>query len=263
MKVTVIHNTYTQNKHIRESVVLNVLALENSGIPYQYIVFNDNGDPSIKQDLEGLIRGNVEYIYSDCNYGMKVCSGGWVGAQPYVKGDLIHNIGQDDVYTSIFYRSLTERLQSPNIHLAYANGFKVNPNLTLQGQTLGPIQEIDYSNSRRMFDFWFGRQGNTLTRADNYIPAPGVIYKKEIHDAIGLPDLENYKGSADFEYWARILFNGLGISYDPRPLWLYRISEYSLGIKPLAERETPNWNSLILKKYQEWLTQSLQAVQVS
>jgi hypothetical protein len=60
-----------------------------------------------------------------------------------------------------------------------------------------------------------------------------------------------------------VLFNDLGVSYDPRPLWLYRMSEYSLGTKPLAEKETPNWNSLILKKYQKWLMQSLQAEQVS
>lgn len=254
--ISVIHNTYSRNEYIRESLALNVRALEDSKIDYQYIVFNDNGDPLIKQDLEGLIKDKVEYIYSDFNYGMKVCSGGWVGAQPYVKGDLIHNIGQDDVYTSLFYRALNERLQDSNIYLAYANGFKANPDLTLQGQTLGPIQNIDYSNPKGMFDMWFGRDGKILTRANNFIPAPGVVYKKKIHDIIGLPDLENFKGSADFEYWARVLFNGLGVSYDPRPLWLYRISEHSLGIQPTAQKEVPNWNNLILKKYQEWVMQS-------
>lgn len=260
--ISVIHNTYARNEYIRESLALNVKALEDSSIPYQYILFNDNGDPLIKQDLEGLITGNVEYVYSDYNYGMKVCSGGWVGAIPYIKGTYIHNIGQDDVYTPLFYKSLIGRLEDPKIHLAYANGFKVNPDLSFQNQTLGPIQELDYSDSKRVFDFWFQRQGNTLTSANNFIPAPGVVYKREIHDIIGLPDLETFKGSVDFEYWARVLFNGLGVSYDPSPSWLYRISEYSLGTKPLAERETPNWNNLILKRYQEWLTQSLQAEQV-
>jgi len=261
MKVTIIHNTYARNEYVRESLSLNVKALEDSGIDYQYIVFNDNGDPLIKQDIEGLIKGKVEYIYSDFNYGMKMCSGGWVGAQPYVKGDLIHNTGQDDVYTALFYKSMVERLKAPTIHLAYANGFKVTSNLCFQNQVLGLIQEMDYSQPRKVLDTWFVRKENTYTQARNFIPAPGVVYKKEIHDIIGLPDLENFRGSADFEYWARVLFNGLGVSYDPRPLWLYRISEYSLGTKPLAEKETPNWNNLILKKYQECLTQSLQAEQ--
>lgn len=256
MKITIIHNTYARNEHVRESLSLNVKALEDSGLDYQYIVFNDNGDPLIEQDIEGLIKDKVEYIYSDFNYGMKMCSGGWIGAQPYVKGDLIHNIGQDDVYTSLFYSSLFARLQDPNIYLAYANGLKVNSQLVSLNEALGPAQELNYSEPKRIFDFWFGRQGNVLTRANNFIPAPGVVYKKKIHDIIGLPDLENFRGSADFEYWARVLFNGLGVSYDPRPLWLYRISEYSLGTKPLAEKETPNWNNLILKKYQECLTQS-------
>jgi hypothetical protein len=261
MKITVIHNTYARNEHVRESLTLNVKALKDSGLDYQYIVFNDNGDPLIKQDIEGLIVGKVEYIYSDYNYGMKMCSGGWIGAQPYVKGDLIHNIGQDDVYTALFYRSMVERLQDPDIYLAYANGFKVDSNLTFRKELLGPLQELDYSQPSKVLDFWFVRQGDTYTQARNFIPAPGVVYKKKIHDIIGLPDLENFRGSADFENWVRVLFSNLGVSYDFRPLWLYRISEYSLGTKPLAEKETPNWNNLILKKYQEWLTQSLQAGQ--
>jgi len=207
MKITVIHNTYARNEHVRESLSLNVKALEDSSLDYQYIVFNDNGDPLIKQDIEGLIEGKVEYIYSDFNYGMKICSGGWIGAQQYVKGDLIHNIGQDDVYTSLFYQSLHTILQDPNTYLAYANGFKVNSNLTLQGQTLGPIDKINYTNPKAVFNYWFGRQGDILTRANNFIPAPGVVYKREIHNIIGLPDLETFKGSADFEYWARVLFN--------------------------------------------------------
>lgn len=193
---------------------------------------------------------------------MKVCSGGWVGAIPLIEGEYIHNIGQDDVYTSLFYTSLFERLNKSDIYLTYANGFKVHPDLTLQGQTLGPIANIDYSNPKEVFNIWFGRQDNVLTRANNFIPAPGVVYKKELHNIIGEPDLKTFRGSADFEYWARVLHNGLGVSYEPKPLWLYRMSEYSLGSKPLAEQETPNWNNLILQKYQECLTQSLQGEQV-
>jgi hypothetical protein len=254
--INVIHNTYEKNRYLRESAISNIKALKDTKLEFNYIIFNDHGDESIYEDVKDLLEENVSYIYSDINYGMKVCSGGWVGAIPYLKEGLIHNIGQDDVYTTTFYTTLYERLQNPNIHLAYANGFKVNPNLTLQGQTLGPLQDVDYSNPKQHFNMWFGVQNNIITRANNFIPAPGVIYKTSVHDLIGPPDLETFKGSADFEYWARVLFHNLGVSYDPRPLWLYRMSEYSLGSKPLAERETPNWNNLIIEKYQKWLTQS-------
>ena len=253
--INIVHNTYEKNRYLRESVISNVKALKDTTLDFNYVIFNDHGDESIYEDVKDLIGENVSYVYSDINYGMGVCSGGWVGAIPYTKPGFIHNIGQDDVYTSLFYTSLVERLQDPEIMLAYANGFKANTNLTLQGQTLGPIQDMDYSNPKEVFNFWFGVQNNKITRANNFIPAPGVIYKTTLHDSIGKPDLETFKGSADFEYWARVLFTGNKVSYDPRPLWLYRMSEYSLGSKPLAEKETPNWNNLIIEKYQKWLTQ--------
>jgi hypothetical protein len=253
--VSIIHNTYEKNIHIKESATLNIKALDDSKLDYQYIIFNDKGNPEIYDDIKHLISDKVEYHYSDTNYGMGICSGGWIGAIPLLKGEYIHNIGQDDVYTSAFYKNLTDRLLDPNIFLAYCNGFKVNPDLSLQGSTLSIMQNIDYTNPKMIFNMWFGRQGDILTSANNYIPAPGVIYKKELHNLIGNPNLEIFKGSADFEYWARVLFNGFQISYEPMPLWLYRMSQYSLGSKPLAEKETPNWNNLILQKYQKCITQ--------
>ena len=259
--INVIHNTYEKNKYLRESVISNVKAIKDTTLDFNYIIFNDHGDKSIYEDVKDLVGGSVSYVYSDINYGLKVCSGGWVGAIPLTKPGLIHNIGQDDVYTPLVYLSLVERLEDPEIMLAYANGFKVNTNLTLQGQTLGPLQNLDYSKPTEIFNSWFGVQNGIITRANNFIPAPGVIYKRELHDLIGLPNIEAFKGSIDFEYWARVLFTGHKVSYEYRPLWLYRMSEYSLGSRPLAERETPNWNNLIVKQYQEWLTQSLQGVQ--
>lgn len=261
--ISVIHNTYERNIHVKESATLNIKALEESGFDYQYIIFNDKGDESIFEDVKDLLSDKVEYHYSDFNYGMGICSGGWVGAIPLLKGDYIHNIGQDDVYTSLFYKSLVKHLENPKVYLAYCNGFKVTPNLSLLGETLGPLQHVDYSNPKEVFNMWFGRDGNTLTRANNFIPAPGVVYKKELHYIIGEPDLNTFKGSADFEYWARVLFNGLGVVYEPNLYWLYRMSEYSLGSKPFAEKEHVNWNNSILKKYQECLTQSLQEEQAS
>lgn len=254
MELTIIHNVYGRSNHIRESVATNIKAIEDTKIEYQYIIFNDCGDKEIKQDLEEEVQNdNVKYVYSDFNYGMKVQTGGWIGALEHVKGQYIHNTGQDDVFTPLFYNSLIERLRSPNIYLAYANGFMVDSSLSRPSQTMGTTENINYEDPKKVFDWWFGRQGDRLTKANNYIPAPGVIYNKRLHDMIGLPDFEQFGGSADFEYWSRVLFNGLGVSYDPRPVWLYRRSKNSLGANPAFERRSAEWNNLILKKYQQYI----------
>lgn len=249
--LTIIHNVYNSSKYIRESLIANIKALEESTISYQYLIFNDCGSKEIEASVVDLLSDRVEYIYSNINYGMGVQTGGWIGALKHAKGHYIHNTGQDDVFTALFYKSLVGRLQNSNIYLAYANGFKVNAELAQPSETMGPLENVDYTDPRRVFDMWFGKQGNAYTRANNYIPAPGVIYNKQLHSIIGLPDFEQFQGSADFEYWARVLFNRLGVSYDPRPLWLYRRSEQSLGANPAFENKSIEWNKLILKKYQQ------------
>lgn len=250
--ISVIQNTYERNEYVRESAALTVKALKESGLDYQYIIFNDNGDPLIKDDVESVLSDKVEYIYSDYNFGMGVCSGGWIGALPYVKGDYIHNTGQDDVFTPQFYRTLVQELENNQIYLAYSNGFAVNNDLTSRnGSVMGPLNPIDYSNPKSVFNSWFQRVGNELRAANNYIPAPGVLYKKSLHEKIGLPSLEEFKGSADFEYWARVLFNGMGVSYVSQPTWLYRISKYSVGSK--ESTNTNYLNNTIRQKYQKLL----------
>lgn len=246
--ISVIQNTYERNPFIKESAALTIKALEESKLDYQYIIFNDKGDKLIFEDVKDLLNDKVEYIYSEHNFGMGVCSGGWVGALPYVKGDLIHNTGQDDVFTSAFYLDLTEQLSKEDIFLAYANGFVAQTNLQTQGSLMSALGKLDYTNPKQVFNQWFQREGNILRAANNFIPAPGVVYKKELHTLIGEPDLNNFKGSADFEYWARVLYNNKGVAYVSKPTWLYRMSEYSAGSRPSATTDV--WNKLILEKYQ-------------
>lgn len=224
MKLSVIHNTFRFNPFIRESVILNLKALDEAGVDYQYIVFNDNGDVEIENQVKDL---NVEYYYSDFNFGMKMCSGGWVGAIPLLKGDLVHNTGQDDVFTSFFYKHILDKFKSTDCDLVYCNGFKANENLTITGELMGPVSEIDYSDSRLIFNQWFGVVDKTITRTNNFIPAPGTIYKTKLHDEIGLPDITNFAGVSDFEYWSRILFYKKAVKYIPQPCWLYRMSQYT------------------------------------
>lgn len=255
MKITVIHNTYRYNPFIRESVTLNLKALEESKADYQYIVFNDNGDPNIEQEVKDL---NVTYHYSDYNYGHRMCSGGWVGALPLVTGELIHNTGQDDVFTPQFYRSVLKKFEDTDCDLVYCNGFSANEDLTPTNQLMGPLQEINYSNPRSVFNQWLGVVDGKITRTNNFIPAPGTVYKTKLHEEIGLPDIDTFRGVADFEYWTRILFHSKRVEYNPQPTWLYRLSRYTTTTEiidgKVNEKELSPYYLLKLKeKYQTLL----------
>jgi hypothetical protein len=253
--VTVIHNLYRRNPYIRETVALNLHALNNSGVAFQYICFNDHGDPEIKSDLEEFGK-EIEYVYADRNYGHGICSGGWVGAIPFVLGSYIHNTGQDDVFTPSFYRQLVGALDSdPSMSVAYANCIVTDPNLNPQNVMLPcQPQPIYYDAPFEAFKAWFGVDsiGNGPTRANNHFPAPGVIYRRSLHDEIGIPDVNNFLGAVDFEYWSRILFHGKKAKYFPLPLWLYRVSQHSTSKAVTdADARIAQWNQKILAKYQQ------------
>jgi hypothetical protein len=254
--ITIIHNTYRFNPLIQETVALNLKALQDAGIRYQYIVFNDNGDKSIETLVKGL---DVEYHYSDINYGKKMCSGGWIGALPLVKGELIHNTGQDDVFTPFFYTNVLNAFNTLNYDLVYANGFKVNEELIMTGEMMGPPQSIfDYTNPREVFNQWMGVVNKKITKANNFIPAPGTVYRTSLHQEIGEPDIENFRGVADFEYWTRVLFFQKKVAYIPTPCWLYRMSRYTTTLENIEgkvnERDlSPQYVNLLIDKYQKLL----------
>lgn len=234
MKLSIIHSLYQRNLFVNETVRLNLMALEQSGIDYQYILFNDKGDKKIKDDVkEFLCTKKVEYVYSKTNFGRKLCSGGWLGALPYVKGDLIQGLqGQDDVMSALFYKISIDAFENiSDIYLTFANCFIVTEKLEVISFGMNPQFSLNYSDPIASFKFWFGIDGqlNQVTKANNNMMAPGVIYKKELHDLVGLPDLDEFGGAGDFEYWARILFNGYKCHYINQALWLYRKSEYSAG----------------------------------
>lgn len=256
MKITVIHNTYRYNPYIRESVALNIKALQEANADYQYIVFNDNGDLEI-QDLVADLP--VQYIYSNVNYGHRMCSGGWVGAIPFIEGDLIHNTGQDDVFTALFYKKALEAFNTINCDLVYCNGFKTKDNLTITGELMGPMEQVwDYSNPRKVFNQWFGVIDNKISQANNYIPAPGTVYKASLHGEIGAPDIDTFRGVSDFEYWTRVLFSGKKVVYLENPSWLYRLSEFTTTLEVIDGKVNEkdlaaHYLDLLKQKYQNFL----------
>ena len=58
------------------------------------------------------------------NFGMGICSGGWVGALPLVEGNIIHNTGQDDVFTANFYHKAKLAFDIPEI-MFFSNNFEL------------------------------------------------------------------------------------------------------------------------------------------
>ena len=231
VKVSIIHNLYKRNPYVNQTVGLNLIALKRAGYSFQYICFNDNGDKLIYNDVQEF-EPDIEYIYSEKNYGMKMCSGGWVGALPYIRGEYIHNTGQDDVMTWLFYKRLIEFLDTkPDIYLIFSNAFATDERLKSKRFMINSQVYFDYTRPLEMFKIWFGIDNNfnKVTQSLNGILAPGAIYRKTLHNKIGIPDLETYRGAGDFEYWARALFAECKMFYYPRPLWLYRESSYTAG----------------------------------
>ena len=55
-KLTIVHGVYRRNPYILETLVQNLMALRAARITdYQYIIFNDNGDKEIEQDLSDYL----------------------------------------------------------------------------------------------------------------------------------------------------------------------------------------------------------------
>ncbi len=71
--ISIIQNLYHRNEFVNETVRLNLLALEEAEVNYQYILFNDNGDKDIYDDIKEF-EDRVQYIYSDINYGHRMCT---------------------------------------------------------------------------------------------------------------------------------------------------------------------------------------------
>ena len=246
-KLTIVHGVYRRNPYILETLVQNLMALRAARITdQQYIIFNDNGDKEIEQDLSDYL-GEVEYIYSPKNFGNKVCRGSWVGALPYVKGDLLHVTDQDDPMTPTFYKTSMDIFnKSPNIDLVFHNCIKINDDSSAIGFGMNPniIPGENWPsyehNPLECFKLWFGvNESNEVTAANNHIMASGVIYRTKLHDIIGEPDL-TFGGACDFEYWSRILFNNRRCKMVNLPTWFYRISEYSAGNTIMEDGERNN-----------------------
>jgi len=247
--LSIIHNVYKRNPHILQTIKLNLIALENSNINFQYIVFNDNGDKQIEDDIVTIID-KVEYIYSDINFGKKQCTGGWVGAIPFIKGNYIQNIGQDDIMTETLYKMVYDIFSSEdNIMLVTTNGYKVTESLELINIVINPSFYYDYRNPSAAFKMWFGIRNNEVTVANNNFLASGTIYKKQLHDLIGIPDVDTFVGAADFEYWARVLFYEQPCVYIPQPVWYYRISEYSAGNEIIDGKPNRGYHQQIAIEY--------------
>lgn len=258
MKISVIHNLYEKNKWVNESVQYNIIALENANIDYQYILFNDKGNKEIYNDIKHLLTDKVEYHYSDINYGSGKCSGGWVGAIPLIKGDIIHNTGQDDVFTAQFYQEGANIFKNPEIMFFTNNGIKAIETVDNQvGPLIHQSFTPDYEDPISRFCEWFGIINNEVTVANNAMLAPGTMYRKELHNLIGKPSIDTFFGASDFEYWARILFYGYKGKYKSDPLWIYRESNISLSIT--AADHLPECIEKVKQKYKKLWIEKMQS----
>lgn len=271
MKLTVVHNVFQYNPYIAESLLLNLMALEKSNVPYQYILFNDHGAEEIFEDVKDIVyKYNVEYIYADINYGRKMCHGGWIGALPYVKGDILHIADHDDIMTSLFYeKSYSALVSNPDIMFSTATGIVTTEELKFVEFTLN-LHYLNFSfntpqQSYKTFKNMLGVNSPDyeITRLFNPIISPGTIYKIKLHDLIGLPDLDNFGGIGDFEYWLRIFFNGYIGHYIDFPTYLYRQSKYSTTYAVIDGKPNVGYwdllaHDILRKKYSKLIQENLE-----
>ena len=234
MKISVIHNVFRYNPYIAESLELNLLALEQSQVPYEYIVFNDHGDENIFEDIKELVhKYKVTYVYSDINYGKHKCRGGWVGAEKYITGDILHYTDHDDIMTSLFYEYTYKTfLLNDEFKFVSNRAFMVNEDLTFSDFSKQPIWAYNTKDEiKTVLRRCLGIKSPDykITGAWNPFYASGTVYKKELHDLIGLPDIDTFGGVSDFEYWLRIFYNGVLGEFVNKPLWYWRISQYTSG----------------------------------
>lgn len=251
--LTVVQSLYKKNEYVNESARLTLKALNEVGVDYQYILFNDHGDESIIDDVKEFLNDKVEYHYSDINFGKGKCSGGWVGSLPLIKGDFVHNTGQDDIFSPQFYKRSLEAFNDPNIMACVSNGYKVNEELLPLGLMLNPQFKLPYeTHPFECFKQWFGVGENgkdEVTRANNNFPAPGVVYRKSLHGLIGVPDLDEFFGAGDFEYWARIIFNDHKCQCILEPTWFYRVCKYSAGNEIIDGKSNgEHWNNIYIDR---------------
>ena len=73
------------------------------------------------------------------------------------------------------------------------------------------------------------------------------MYRKELHNLIGEPDLKTFKGAADMAYCALILLNEHKGLYDSDPSWLYRESKFSTS----KSSEYDDLNQLVLNEFKK------------
>ena len=261
MKISLIHNMHSANEHYYSSALATISALEEINADYEYIFFNDNGDKEILNQISPLLNDKVIYYYSDFNFGQGKCTGGWIGALPLVTGEIIHNLGQDDIFSPDFYRLALEVFSNPEMQFFTCNGMKCDDFLHPLSPLINPSYFIDYSVPLARFKEWFGVIDQGVTCANNHILAPGTLYRTELHEKIGPPAVTDFWGASDFEYWARMLFNELKGYYHSIPLWNYRISMKSLGFKEESSGtdHRPPYLEKIKLKYSELWNQKMQS----
>jgi len=256
MKFTIIHNVYTNNPFVDQTIRLNLIALNAAKVDYQYIVFNDHGDKNITIG-DDIVDPNMTLIYSPINYGKKKCTGGWVGAikEGLVENsfeNIIHNIGQDDVMTPLFYETAKRVFQNEQNDYFTSNAFKVDEQLKIMEIMMHPDYQPNGDRPGDIFKNWFGIENKQVTRANNGMLASGTMYRSNLHELIGLPDLDNFEGAADFEYWSRILFYGHKGKHLSMPSWYYRQSNYSAGNEIIdGKPNRGHWQQLAIERIKE------------
>lgn len=130
-----------------------------------------------------------------------------------------HCIGHDDFFSPIFWRlSINELENNDRLGAVLANCFEVDEEFNVDRIAFPMMFKDSYNNPNFLFRLMFSPdEAGNLQTANNFAYHCGVVYRTKLYQEIGLPDPVSFDGAADFEYWARIVFNNYGFGFNPLP----------------------------------------------
>jgi glycosyltransferase involved in cell wall biosynthesis len=244
---SILVTTYNHEKYI-ESCLNSILNQEYNLKKIQLIIIDDKSSDNTRKIIKRWGSDNknkffeIKYIFNKKNLGIsethdlgiKKSTGYYF---KYIAGDDILNKNAIQNIENIFEKN-------PSYLWGVSNVKPFKNNLNDKFYSLLPRK-----NYRKIFNFTPKNQLKCIY-LQNYIPAPGTFFKRELFDKIGGIE-KNYRTFEDWHTWIRILEKGYKPIYLEETLVFWRRHKESLSFSALNNKNNDYFKDQlnIMKKY--------------
>lgn len=244
---SILVTTYNHENYI-EKCLNSILNQEYDLKNVQLIIIDDKSSDNTRKIINNWMKDyinkfyEVKYILNEKNLGISAThnlgienSNGYYFK--YIAGDDILNRNAIKIIEDIFEKN-------PNYLWGVSNVKPFKNNLEDKIYSLLPRK-----NYKKIFEFTPKNQLKCMY-IQNYIPAPGTFFKKELFDKIGGIDI-NYKTFEDWHTWIRILEKGYKPIYLEEVLVFWRRHQNSLSFSAFNNKNNNYFEDQldIMKKY--------------